>query len=74
MDKEKKMTIGEKIEQYRTPLHRQVLEDIHTYGCKELWWERFSLNFSNPIFSRLYLWIRAVVTMLKKIKRSLISI
>lgn len=58
----------------RTPLHRQVLEDIHTYGCKELWWERFSLNFSNPIFSRLYLWIRAVVTMLKKIKRSLISI
>ena len=57
-----------------TPLHRQVLEDIHTYGCKELWWERFSLNFSNPIFSRLYLWVRTAITMLKKIKRSLISI
>lgn len=57
-----------------TPLHRQVLEDIHTYGSKELWWERFSLNFSNPIFSRLYLWVRTAITMLKKIKRSLISI
>ena len=58
----------------QTPLHRQVLEDIHTYGCKELWWERFALNFSNPIFSRLYLWVRAIIIMLKKIKRSLISI
>lgn len=55
----------------RTPLHLRVLEDIRIYGCRGLWWERFSLNFSNPVFSRFYLWVRQIVVALKKVKRKI---
>ena len=58
----------------RTPLHQQVMADIHTYGCEGMWWERFSLLFSNPIFSSIYLALRAVIIVLKKVKARLNSI
>ena len=52
----------------RTRLHQRVVGDIHEYGCEGMYWERFSLLFSNPIFSRLYLWIRKMIQVLKKWK------
>lgn len=51
-----------------TLLHQQIIEDIRTYSCKEMWWNRFALKFSNPIFSRIYLWIREVIIVLKRLK------
>lgn len=56
----------------RTPLHQQILDDIRIYGCKGLWWERFSLNFSNPVYSALYIGVLGVVRALKRIKRKVL--
>ena len=53
----------------RTPLHQQVLDDIRIYGCKGLWWERFSLHFSNPIYSALYMGVLGIVRTMKSVKR-----
>ena len=53
----------------KTQLHLQVLEDIRNYGYRERWWERCALRFSSPMFSRLYLGIRALILWMKKIKR-----
>lgn len=53
----------------RLPLHQQVLDDIRIWGCKGLWFERFSLHFSNPIYSALYMAVSAAVKTLKRIKR-----
>jgi len=53
----------------KTPLHRQIVADIKEYGCRGYRWERFSLRFSNPVYSRLYLWVHDTIVALKKIKR-----
>jgi hypothetical protein len=53
----------------KTQLHLQVLEDIRNYGYRERWWERCALRFSSPMFSRLYLGIRALILWMKRIKR-----
>ena len=53
----------------KTQLHLQVIEDIRNYGYKGQWWERFALRFANPMFSRLYLGIRAMTQWLKRMKR-----
>lgn len=55
----------------RTPLHKQVVEDIRTYGYTGDWWERFSLRFSNRTFSAFYLWVRGLIQLLKRLKRGL---
>ena len=55
----------------RTHLHQEVLADIQAFGYTSQWWERFSLQFSSPTFSRIYLWIRDVIVSLKRIKRRL---
>ncbi len=55
----------------KTQLHQQVIEDIRNYGYRGQWWERFALKFSNPVFSRLYLWIRECIIALKKLKRKI---
>lgn len=55
----------------RTSLHKQLIADIHTYGCEGMWWERFSLCFSNPLYSRFYLGVREMIIALKKIKKRL---
>ena len=57
-----------------TPLHQLIVKDIHTYDYKGMWWERFALQFSNPTFSRVYLWIREVIILLKKLKKRLKSL
>lgn len=57
-----------------TPLHQLIVKDIHTYDYKGMWWERFALHFSNPTFSRVYLWIREVIILLKKLKKRLKSL
>lgn len=55
----------------KTQLHLQVVADIHNYGYRGQWWERFALRFSNPLFSRLYLGIRALMLWMKRMKRRL---
>lgn len=55
----------------KTQLHQQVIEDIRNYDYRGQWWERFALKFSNPVFSRLYLWIRECIIALKKLKRKI---
>lgn len=55
----------------KTPLHQEVLEDMRLYGSVAPWWERFSLRFSNPLYSRFYLGVREVIIALKKIKKRL---
>lgn len=55
-----------------SPLHRELVEDIRCYGCKGMRWERFALRFSNPLFGRLYLWVREMIAVLKRLKRRLV--
>lgn len=52
-----------------TPLHQEIVEDIQNFGYTGQRWERFALRFSNPIFSSIYMWIRAAKQSLKKLKR-----
>ena len=56
----------------KTPLHRQVVADMKAYGYRGSCWERFSLRFANPLFSRLYLWVHYMTVALKKLKRRLV--
>ena len=55
----------------KSRLHEEIVEDIRIYGYTANPWERFALIFSNPIFSRLYLWLREGVVVMKKIKKKL---
>lgn len=52
-------------------IHKEVVADMHQYNYTSQWWERFSLKFSNPTYSRFYLWVRSMIILLKNIKKNL---
>lgn len=56
----------------KTPLHRQIVTDMKAYGYSGSCWERFSLRFASPLFSRLYLRVHGTIVALKKLKRRLV--